>query len=145
MGEADIQKLFEIYEYTKFLKKRHELQFNFKVDEGRYETAIEFKDGNVHHPPFSKDWSDKPTIFCPDLLDFENKIIIEYEEEIGNKRPGAKLAKKGHNREGDMPNKRDARRNEYYQKNGFSYFQIWESDRRWKVKLENFLVNFNPK
>ena len=39
------------------------------------------------------------------MLDYHNKIIIEYEEEVGERRSGAKLAKKGHHREDDMDTK----------------------------------------
>ncbi len=140
MGHIDIKNLFEIYYEVNKIKKKHNLNFHFKIDEGDYETAIEFIENKTYHPPISKDWSNHPDIFCPDLLDYENKIIIEYEEEIGNPKPGAKLAKKGHNREGDMPNKRDSRRKWFYDNANFTCFQIWESDEGWRLKLERLLI-----
>ena len=143
MGQIDIVNLFKIYDEIKSIKKKHKLSFNFKIDSGSYETAIEFVGVNHFHPPLSKDWSDNPIIFCPDLLDYHNHIIIEYEEEIGNKRPGAYLAKKGHNRFGDIANKKDERRNNYYEKGGFSLLQIWEDEINWQEKLETFLLNIN--
>lgn len=141
MGEKDLNNLFKIYNEIRLLKKEYNLPLNFKIDKGSFETAIEFIDDKPYHPPKSKDWSTNPIILCPDLLDYQNRLIIEYEEEVGNRRTGAKQAKKGHNREGDIPNKRDARRNDYYQKGKFSYFQIWESDEKWKIKLKNFVIS----
>ena len=140
MGEVDIDSLFRIYEQVKKIIKKHGLLFSFKVDTGSYETAIEFIEEKPHHPPLSKDWSMKPLIFCPDLLDWYNKIIIEWEEEVGDKRPGAKLAKKGHHKEGDLDNTRDTRRNLYYDTGGFHTLRIWVSDEFWKIKLEEFLL-----
>jgi hypothetical protein len=140
LGVVDIDSLFRIYNQVKKIIKKHELLFSFKIDTGSYETAIEFIKEKPYHPPISKDWSNKPLIFCPDLLDWHNKIIIEFEEEVGNKRPGAKLAKKGHHREGDMDNKRDTRRTIYYETGGFHTLRIWESDEFWKIKLEKFLL-----
>ena len=119
------------------------MSYNFQVDDGDWETVIEFIGEKSYHPPISVDWSNKPDIFCPDLLDYEHKIIIEYEEEIGNKRPGAKLAKKGHNRLGDIANKRDTHRNRFYNDGGFNYLQIWENEVNWQEKLKSFLLNIN--
>ena len=140
MGHQDITTLFLINEEIKIICKKHHLDFSFKIDIGNYETALEFIGTNVFHPPISKDWSTNPIILCPDLLDFHKRIIIEYEEEIGNQRPGAKLAKKGHNREGDFDKSRDTRRNKFYKRGSFQVFRIWESDNNWKEKLEDFLL-----
>lgn len=142
MGQIDLENLFKIYYEINSIKKKHNLnKLNFKIDEGCYETAIEFVGSTHYHPPISQDWSNSPIIFCPDLLDYNNKIIIEYEEEIGNKKPGDKLAKKGHNRPGDIANKRDDKRNNYYNDGGFHYFQIWESDKFWKENLKKFMLS----
>lgn len=140
MGEVDIENLFKIYYEIQKIKKKHNLDFHFKIDEGRFETAIEFTNGGYFHPPLAKDWSTNPDIICPDLLEIEKKIVIEYEEEIGNRKPGAKLARKGHNREGDLANKRDTRRNKFYDDNNFTRFQIWDSDDSWQEKLESLLL-----
>ncbi|MCZ6581605.1 MAG: hypothetical protein O6761_00315 [Thaumarchaeota archaeon] len=141
MGIVDIDSLFRVNDKLKKIIKQHELPFSFKVDAGTYETAIEFVGSKPYHPPLSQDWSTHPVIFCPDLLDWENKIIIEFEEEVGNRRPGAKLARKGHNREGDMDNKRDTRRTGYYKHGGFHTLRIWESDNMWESKLETFIIS----
>ena len=140
MGKIDLENLFEIYYEINSIKKKYNLVYDFKIDEGFYETAIEFTASGHFHPPISKDWSQHPIIFCPDLLDYDNKVIIEYEEEIGNPKPGAKLAKKGHNREGDFDTKRDDRRTFYYKEGGFSVLRLWESDKTWRTKLENFML-----
>ena len=140
MGEIDIENLFRIYNVANSLIKKHGLLFSFKIDEGTYETAIEFIGFTSFHPPISQNWSSHPLIFCPDLLDWDNKIIIEYEEEIGKPLRGAKLAKKGHQREGDLDNKRDTKRNEFYKRGGFRLFRIYDSDKAWAPKLEKFLI-----
>lgn len=141
MGHKDLVSLHKIYEKIKIITKENNLSYNFTVDDGDWETAIEFIGAKSYHPPISVDWSNNPQIFCPDLLDFDNKIIIEYEEEVGNPRSGAKLAIKGHNREGDMPNKRDFKRNEFYADGNYKLLQIWESDENWVLKLERFLIS----
>jgi hypothetical protein len=140
MGHQDIASLFVIKGEIRILCKKNNLDFSFKVDLGNYETALEFVGVNVFHPPISKDWSTSPIILCPDLLDYHHRMIIEYEEEIGNRRAGAQLAKKGHNREGDFDNSRDSRRNKFYKRGGFHVLRLWESDKNWKEKLEEFLL-----
>jgi len=140
VGLVDIDSLFRIYEQVKKIIKKHDLLFSFKVDHGTYETAIEFVGNKSFHPPISENWGSHRDIFCPDLLDWHNRIIIEYEEEVGERRRGAFLAKKGHNREGDMDNKRDTRREKFYKHRGFHILRIWESDNMWEEKLETFLL-----
>jgi len=140
LGEADIESLFRVYKQVNEIIKNNELQLSFKIDHGTYETAIEFVGEKSFHPPISENWDSQPDIFCPDLLDWHNKIIIEYEEEVGERRSGAFLAKKGHHREGDMDNKRDTRREKFYKHRGFHLLRIWESDESWREKLEKFLV-----
>lgn len=143
MGIIDIEYLSAINKEIKLLTEKYDLPFKFETDKGTYETAIEFVGSKPYHPPFSKDWSTKPVIFCPDLLDWHNKIIIEYEEEIGDRKPGAALAKKGHHREGDMDNKKDTRRGKYYKSGGFHVLRIWECDPNWHQKLETFLTSIS--
>jgi len=145
VGLVDIDSLFRVYNQIKKIIKKHNLLFSFKIDTGSYETAIEFIEEKPYHPPLSKDWSTKPFIFCPDLLDWHNKIIIEYEEEIGEQRRGAFLAKKGHHREGDMDNKRDTRRGTFYKQGGFHILRLWESDKMWEEKLETFLLTLKSR
>lgn len=147
MGVQDLEKLYPIYRACTEFCKLTELPFTFKVDSGNYETAIEFQDGFHIHPPKSKNW-DNTTILCPDILilSCDNIIgVIEFEEETGNRRTGAYLAKKGHGHEGDLDTKRDSRRNELYKITGFRVLRIWESHYNhntiWKLKLFQFLID----
>lgn len=143
MGEIDIEPLMKIYRECVAICKEHQLPFIFQVDHGTYETAIEFIGSKSYHPPVSENWNQNPEIFCPDLLDYYNKIIIEYEEEVGGRRPGAKLARKGHHREGDLDTKRDFKRNLYYKDGAFRVLRIYESDKLWQKKITDFLMKLN--
>jgi hypothetical protein len=143
VGEVDIENLFRVYDAANSIIKKHSLLISFKIDHGTYETAIEFIGSKPYHPPLSESWEQNPIIFCPDLLDYYNKIIIEYEEEVGKRRAGAKLAKKGHHREGDMDTKRDIRRTRYYRDGGFRVLRIYEADVMWQKKLVEFLIDLD--
>jgi len=105
MGIVDYENLYKIYRTCVDYCKVEKLPFHFKVDSGTYETAIEFTAIGYHHPPRSKSWKELKEqgneIKCPDLLDFENKLIIEYEEEPKPGKIGGKLGKKGHTSESD--------------------------------------------
>ena len=151
MGERDIQELTDINtEIQKFVKK-HKLPFKFETDKGQFQTGIEFfflgeaktPQWEVIHPPRSKDWSTNPTIFCPDLLDFKHKLIVEFEEEGQKRLSGARLARKGHGPIGDIPNNRDSRRDEYYKWGKFRVLRFYEADlkeQNWK-KIHQFLLD----
>lgn len=149
MGEVDIEKLSEIYRYLIHYCKLNYIDYKFTVDHGNFETAIEFYDycnmdscfvqTSIHHPPISKDWKNNPKIKCPDILDFNNKIIIEYEEETGKRRHGAKLAKKGHGHPGDLLNKRDEEKFKLYKEGNFRVLRIWESNNDWKSDVNKFI------
>ncbi len=150
MGEVDIVILNDIYREAVKQEIKNNWGFKFKVDDGNFETAIEFveiaggTDVILYHPPKAKDWNDADTIQCPDILDFENRIIIEYQEETGKRRKGAYLAKKGHGHPGDLANIRDSRRDSNYSRGGFRVLNIWESDYKnesWKKTLWQFLVD----
>lgn len=141
MGEVDSDNLFKIYYEIGSIKKRHGLNYNFKIDHGTFETGIEFTAIGYHHPPISKSWKESKKegndIFCPDLLDYENKIIVEYEEEPTAGKKGGKMGKKGHTEE----SKKDSRRDSFYSIGGFRVFKVWESDKDWRTNLEQFLLN----
>ena len=144
MGEVDYENLHKIYRKCIDFCKENDLPYSFKVDNGDFETAIEFyyddEKWQTYHPPVSKDWSTHPVIFCPDILDYTHKIIVEWEEEHGNRKNGAKLAKKGHSHQGDFDTKRDTRRTEYYNWGNFRVLRLWESDMDWESKLGEFLL-----
>lgn len=137
MGVGDYENLYKIYVETKKIIKKHKLRFNFKIDNGSFETAIQFKDEKHFHPPIAKNWDSNPLILCPDLLDYTNKIIIEYDEEPKPGKQAGKLGKKGHVEE----SKRDMKRDSLYKINNFNFLKIWESEQDWKLKLEIFLTS----
>lgn len=149
MGIKDAESLHKIYEKVKTFCKENNLPYHFKVDDDDYETALEFffngKSWYTLHPPKSKNWDSNPIIFCPDLLDYRHKKIIEYEEEGQKKLSGAKLARKGHGPEGDLPNKRDTRRGYYYDSANYDVLRFYETDLKeenWK-KLYDFLLKMH--
>ena len=53
MGHADIENLFKIYYEIQKIKKKHTLNFQFEIDTGSFETAIEFIGDDHFHPPIS--------------------------------------------------------------------------------------------
>ena len=133
-----------------------DLPFRFIEDSGDQETAIAInqygivkKITNISKQEFEQYYLDGFLVFVPDVLDFINKIIIEFEEETGPKKPGAKLARKGHGHEGDLDTKRDYRRNKYYQYGEFFVIRVWESNFKipalWKAKLAMELLEHHRK
>jgi len=152
MGEVDIAVLYPIYRKCVDLNKENNWNFQFKVDSGSFETMIEFKylvpplvsSGNSKliaiHPPMAKNWDDMQYCNAPDILDFDNKIIIEYEEESKAGKQGGKLGKKGHWTE----SKRDELRDDRYNLSGFRVCKIWETEIKqnvWENKLFYFLAD----
>lgn len=148
MGEVDIAVLHPIYRKCVDLNKENNWNFQFKEDSGDYETMIEFilycdklQDHLVpHHPPLAKNWDEMDQCNAPDIMDFNNKIIIEYEEESKPGKKGGKLGKKGHWTE----SKRDELRDERYKLSGFRVCKIWETEIKqnvWENKLFYFLAD----
>ncbi len=140
MGQVDIKFLMDINEQ---IKKLH-TKYSFKVDHGSFETAIEFWEMGYHHPPKSDNWEESREngneIKCPDLLDYPNRVIIEYEEEPKPGKRGGKLGKKGHTEE----SKRDTHRDYLYRIAGFKVLKIWETDYangKYVQNLKNFLMS----
>lgn len=144
MGEIDIAALHKIYEKIKSYCKEYNLPYTFKVDDGSFETAIEFTSIGYHHPPKSQSWDESKKngneIKCPDLLDFKNKIIIELEEEPKPGKKMGKLGKKGHTEESD----KDYHRDMLYRISGFKILKIWETNfinsNLWEQQLLEFLL-----
>jgi len=58
VGEIDIEELHKIYRECVDYCKQEKLPFQFKVDSGNFETAIEFTAIGHHHPPRSKSWEE---------------------------------------------------------------------------------------
>jgi len=142
MGVVDYEHLYKIYRVCVDYCKEKKLPFQFKIDSGNYETAIEFTAIGYHHPPKSKNWEEVKKagneIKCPDILDFENRIILELEEEPKLGKRMGKLGKKGHTSESDTDEHRDM----LYRIAGFKLLKIWESElkcNKYKAKLYQFL------
>jgi len=127
MGEVDYGNLHKIYRKCVDYCNQENLPYKFKVDSGNYETAIEFWAIGYHHPPKSANWnyakSQGNEIKCPDLLDYDHKLIIEYEEEPKPGKKGGKLGKKGHTEEST----KDEHRDQLYRIAGFRLLKFWES------------------
>lgn len=144
MGFKDYEKLYEIYKLIQKLKQKNGWNFKFDIDSGNYETILVFNHETGEHRKIRtlENWSNikyPEEVKCPDLLCYDLRAIIEYEEHTGPRRSGAHLAKKGHGFRGDMPNKRDENRNKLYLKN-FRLFQIHESELELiEESLEGFL------
>ena len=150
MGKRDIETLNKICCFANAFCKLAGLPFRFKEDAGDYETAIVFNEEakTCRIPESHEDWDKIPypeALICPDISDYDNRIIFEYEEEGQKKRPGARLTSKGHGPEGDISNKRDTRRNQFYLDNNFYLLRIWESQLKleiiWKIRVIEFILN----
>ena len=144
MGEVDLVILSDINKVVKKLEKENNWNFSFKTDDGTFETAIEFTAIGYHHPPKSKNWNESKKegneIKCPDLLDFHNRIILEYEEEPKPGKRMGKLGKKGHTEESE----KDSHRDMLYRIAGFRLFKIWETEYKensYEKKLWKFLCD----
>lgn len=110
MGHKDLENLHIIYEEVKRLSLKHKWAYQFRVDDGDFETRVDIDTDGDWKRGDGKLPSDGYEIFCPDLIDFNNLVIIEYEEEAKKHSGyfGAKLHK-GHFEE--LETSRDERRN----------------------------------
>lgn len=134
MGERDIESIHPVYLYCNEISKENNYPFKFKEDSGKYETAIQIMENGMILMPPQQVVSGE--IFVPDILDFHNKIILEYEEECKPNK-GAKR-RKGH----FELNNHDSNRDTYYTKIAnppFRLHKIWESDKDWKKGVKEFL------
>ena len=150
LGLSDLVPLHDIYNECRRLEKEFNWGFQWKVDNGAYETAIEFYETiqfpfklEAYHPPISKDWSTVRFLKCPDILHWDDKgvkIAIEYEEEPKLSKLGPKKGKKGHSEF----NSKDVERNTLYKLSGIYLFQVWQThyeDGSYKKKLKKFLTD----
>lgn len=125
--------LYPIYAECKRLNDEFNFGFHFTWDQGSYETRIDINEdgncflGNGKLPLIGY------TMKCPDILDFHNKIIIEFEEECKPDKGARK--RKGHF---DIGTK-DTQRDTLYNKAKFDVLKIWQSDKEWKKTLKKFL------
>jgi len=144
LGYADIERLYPIYRACTDFCKLADLPFSFKEDLGDYETIIAIDGNNWYIPEKTQNWDNTiGQVFCPDIIDYSNHIIIEFEEETGPRKSGAHYARKAHGHEGDTDTVRDTKRNEAYKAAGFTVFRLWESvfkTQNWKLQLFEFLI-----
>jgi len=107
---------------------------------GRYETVIIINtSGQFRTPNEKSNWDDlaaNEVLFCPDLIDYGARAIIEFEEE-SKPQKGAKIIKKGHFEE----SKKDTRRDEAYKKAGFEVLKVWETEPNKNAKIRKFLTD----
>ena len=150
MGIQDLQKLFDINQQIKqFDKKKY---YNFIIDtdtkEGKTRIVID-EFGTWKKTPYL---TEEQAIefrkkgfrqFVPDLIDFKNKIIIEYQEESkgrqGVLRRRGKINKKGHDEFSDED------KDLFYELAEFNQLKIWEntSPEEQKEELKKFLKIFS--
>ncbi|MDC0036341.1 hypothetical protein OAI97_02590 [Nitrosopumilus sp.] len=154
MGIQDLQKLFEIKNQIQQIDKKK--YYNFTIDsdtkEGRTRIIIdEFgtwkKTPNLTEEQASEYRKKGFRQFVPDLIDFKNKIIIEYQEECkgrqGVLRRHGKINKKGHDEFSDED------KDIFYELAKFNQLKIWENtpqveqNKELKVFLKEFSKNKN--
>ena len=154
MGAQDLQKLFEIKNQIQQIDKKKD--YNFIIDsdtkEGRTRIIIdEFgtwkKMPNLSVEQASEYRKKGFRQFVPDLIDFKNKIIIEYQEECkgrqGVLRRRGKINKKGHDEFSDED------KDIFYELAKFNQLKIWENtpiveqNKELKVFLKTFSKNKN--
>ena len=154
MGAQDLLKLFEIKNQIQQIDKKND--YNFIIDsdtkEGRTRIIIdEFgtwkKMPNLTEEQASEYRRKGFRQFVPDLIDFKNKIIIEYQEECkgrqGVLRRRGKINKKGHDEFSDED------KDIFYELAKFNQLKIWENtpeveqNKELKVFLKTFSKNKN--
>ena len=152
MGAQDLQKLFEINKQIKqFDKKKY---YNFIIDtdtkEGRTRIIIDEFGTWKKTPHLTEEQATEYRKkgfrqFVPDLIDFKNKIIIEYQEESkgrqGILRRRGKINKKGHDEFSDED------KDIFYELAKFNQLKIWENtpiikqEEELKVFLKSLIKN----
>ena len=148
MGVQDLQKLFEINQQIKQIDE--EKYYNFIIDtdtkEGKTRIVID-EFGTWKKTPYlteeqATEYRKKGfRQFVPDLIDFKNKIIIEYQEESkgrqGVLRRRGKINKKGHDEFSDED------KDIFYELAEFNQLKIWENTTQ--VEQDEELKNFLKK
>ena len=150
MGIQDLEKLFHINQQIKEIDKEN--QYNFIIDtdtkEGKTRIIID-ELGTWQKVPFLTEEQAETfrkkgfRQFVPDLIDFKNKIIIEYQEESegrqGVLRKRGKINKKGHDEFSDED------KDIFYDLAKFNQLKIWENTtpKKQRAELEIFLKLFS--
>ena len=152
MGIQDLEKLFDISEQIKQIDKENYYNFMIDTDTKEGKTRIVIDEFGT--------WKKVPVLtekqalefrkkgfrqFVPDLIDFKNKIIIEYQEEskgrLGVLRRRGKINKKGHDEFSDED------KDIFYELAKFNQLKIWENTPplEQKEELKYFLKTFSKK
>jgi hypothetical protein len=150
MGIQDLEKLFSINQQIKKIDTGNYYNFVIDTDTKESKTRIIINEFGV--------WKKMPILteiqakgfrkkgfrqFVPDLIDFKNKIIIEYQEESegrqGVLRRRGKINKKGHDEFSDED------KDIFYGLAKFNQLKIWENTplEKQKEELETFLTLFS--
>ncbi|MBS1268805.1 MAG: hypothetical protein MAG458_01539 [Nitrosopumilus sp.] len=150
MGIQDLEKLFHIYQQVKEIDDKKHFKFAIDSDTKEGKTRIIINE-------FGK-WQKAPILtqkqaeefrrkgfrqFVPDLIDFKNKIIIEFQEESegrhGILRRRGKINKKGHDEFSDED------KDVFYELAKFNQLKIWENThpKIQKEELRIFLKTFS--
>ncbi len=150
MGIQDLEKLFYINQQIKKIDTRNYYNFVIDTDTKEGKTRIIINEfGAWKKMPIlteiqAKDFRKKGfRQFVPDLIDFKNKIIIEYQEESegrqGVLRRRGKINKKGHDEFSDED------KDIFYGLAKFNQLKIWENTplEKQKEELETFLTLFS--
>jgi len=150
MGIQDLEKLFSINQQIKKIDTRNYYNFVIDTDTKEGKTRIIINEfGAWKKMPIlteiqAKDFRKKGfRQFVPDLIDFKNKIIIEYQEESegrqGVLRRRGKINKKGHDEFSDED------KDIFYGLAKFNQLKIWENTplEKQKEELETFLTLFS--
>jgi hypothetical protein len=150
MGIQDLEKLFSINQQIKKIDTENHYKFVIDTDTKEGKTRIIINEFGVWQKmPFiteiqAKDFRKNGfRQFVPDLIDFKNKIIIEYQEESegrqGVLRRRGKINKKGHDEFSDED------KDIFYDLAKFNQLKIWENTplEKQKEELEVFLGLFS--
>ena len=146
MGVQDLQKLFKINQQIKQIDEKNYYNFIIDTDTKEGKTRIVIDEfGTWEKTPYltekqAAEYRKKGfRQFVPDLIDFKNKIIIEYQEESkgrqGVLRRRGKINKKGHDEFSDED------KDLFYELAEFNQLKIWEntSQTEQDEELKNFL------
>jgi len=152
LGIQDLEKLFYIHQQIKQIDEKNQYDFIIDTDTKEGKTRIVIDEFGT--------WKKVPSLtqeqaenyrkkgfrqFVPDLIDFKNKIIIEYQEECegrqGILRRRGKINKKGHDEFSDED------KDLFYELAKFNQLKIWENTapEKQNEELKEFLTAFLPK
>ena len=152
MGIQDLEKLFHIHRQIKEIDENNLYDFIIDTDtkEGKTRIIIDEFGTWIKVPSLTEEQAANYRKkgfrqFVPDLIDFKNKIIIEYQEECegrqGVLRRRGKINKKGHDEFSDED------KDLFYELAKFNQLKIWENTapEKQNEELKDFLTAFLPK